>query len=208
MSREKVLLDDLFDAFLQKDKLKKSLRQLTSSSWRGLFNRLYYVGMFFLSVSGFGLGAFYILISTMSGVTDIGNIAEIFVLNALTPLVALLLIFSFFVPKIIEGINEGEVRFIRDANDFSVPTPIILEKWNEDHISSFLNYLVGFAFFTIGIAYRELIYEISLSTISSTSPFFQLSLGVFMLLLDFGYFGMLLISFAHIYEGYYTVQHD
>lgn len=180
----------------QRNLFNKSWEWLTDPEWNEFFPRLYFSGVFFLVLSTVGLAIEYLLLKSFGDVsTFTGFISHL--IDLLGPLGIILVIAAIVIKFTVTGAIEGEVPF-----SISVMKPI--EDWLTSHsvLTGTINYTLGITVIAISLAYRESIRNLSLAQNFEQEPLVSFLTSILILLLEFGYIGMMLSGIGQTYEGF------
>ena len=188
----------MFDAITQRELFIKAKQLFPIRRFDEFFPRMFFAGSFFLALSGFGLVVFYMLLNLFVDSENFTELTTGLILSTLLPLSIASVIFATFSRVAVKGTVEGQVDFLEKHIDEYFP--LLLENKNQT-VAGLVVYVLGILLFATALVYRELTRQLSMLAGSEASFVTQLMFGVFVLLLDFGYIGMILTSLGQMYEG-------
>lgn len=167
---------------------------------------MYYLGLAFSTVSVSGLGIFYLITTYVldkEGWQIVSEFMDVLPYIAIIVLVGMVLLVTA-----IEGTVKGEGRFPGEERlneiDFLNDNTII----KSPVINGAAIYIFGVVVFGLTLIYREITRSLSLSPTNIEGFIPTLIHQLFVLLVDFGYVGFLLISMGQIYIGYSILRED
>jgi ABC-type polysaccharide/polyol phosphate export permease len=199
MSRIDELRDTVVGTLIPVAALSKTKEKLFDPDYSEFFPRVYFIGVALSVVSGVGTGVFYISMS----IFDYSSNLDLFsgAANALAPIAVILLIGAFFFTDAVEATVEGEGKLTGEQWLSQRPVFQRLNLSVSQTVNGVVNYLFGVLVFWIALTMRELLRPVSLIPDGSTSILFSFAHGLLVLLLEFGYIGLLLMSIGQIVIG-------